>query len=223
MRNTILLALLLFISCEKKEGENLKKLEVGMKTEDAARTPNFQKIDYSLKENYFDSLAKKINPNRECQYWQYVAYHQSPNSETYTILKEGGDSLLRKRINEKPRPIYNSGIFFGGHPNFRCNYVVTIDKGKISSIKSEEEFRDFLGTIDNLEEAMLLARTYGYILDDDIRGSQYRNLQNGFELRLMKCHEFPIRKESVEIKISNDGSIKTKSRGVYCEGSNCRW
>ena len=80
---------------------------------------------------------------------------------------------------------------------------------------------DFLGTIDNFEEALLLARTYGYRLDDDIRGSEYRNLQNGYELHLMKYHEFPIRKKSVEIKISKNGFIKTKSRGIYCEGTDC--
>ncbi len=88
-------------------------------------------------------------------------------------------------------------------------------------LKTEEEFRDFLGTINNFEEALLLARTYGYRLDDDIRGSEYRNLQNGYELHLMKYHEFPIRKKSVEIKISKNGFIKTKSRGIYCEGTDC--
>jgi hypothetical protein len=221
MRNIIILTLLLFNSCEKKEAEKQEKFSVGIKIEDVVETPNFHKIDYSLKENYLDSLAKNINPNREYQYWQYVTYSQSSSDERYTVLKEGGNSLLRKKINEKPRPSYNSGIFFGGHPNFRCNYVVIIDNDKIYSLKTEEEFRDFLGTIDNLEEAILLARTYGYILDDDIRGSEFRNLQNGFELHLMKYHEFPTRRESVEIKISRDRFIKTKSRGIYCEGSNC--
>ncbi|KRB56462.1 hypothetical protein ASD98_11435 [Flavobacterium sp. Root186] len=218
----ILISLLLFISCEKKEVEKLEKLEIEMTTKDVVGTPNFHKIDYSVKENYLDSLAKFIKPNRKYQYWQYVAYYQNAASETYTVLKQGGDSLLRKKINEKPRPNYNAGIFFGGHPSFRCNYIVTIDNGKVNSLKTEEQFRDFLGTIDNLEEAILLARTYDYQLDNDIRGSEYRNLQNGFELHLMKYHEFPTRRESVEIKISRDGFIKTKSRGIYCEGLDCR-
>lgn len=202
--------------------EKLEKLDVAMKIENVVGTPNFHKIDYNLKENYLDSLAKYIKPNRNYQYWQYATYNQNSSSETYTVLKQGGDSLLRKKINEKPRPNYTIGIFFGGHPNFRCNYVVTIDNGKVNNLKTEEEFRDFLGTIDNLEEAMLLARTYGYQLDNDIRGSEYRNLQNGFELHLMKYHEFPTRRESVEIKISREGFIKTKSLGIYCEGLNCR-
>lgn len=220
MRNIIILIILvLFISCEKKEPE---KLEVEIGTKDVVGTPNFHKINYSVKENYSDSLAKHINPNRKYQYWQYVAYYINSSSETYTVLKQGGDSLLRKKINEKPRPNYSAGIFFGGHPNFRCNYVVTIDNGKVNSLKTEEQFRDFLGTIDNLEEAILLASTYDYQLDNDIRGSEYRDLQNGFELHLMKYHEFPTRRESIEIKISRDGFIKTKSLGIYCEGSNCR-
>lgn len=218
MRTLSIIILLLIISCGKKVDENIDKK---IKNEDS--TNNFLKIGYSLKESYLDSLAKKIIPNRKYQYWQYVTYHQSSSKETYIVLKEGGDSSLRKKINEKPRPNYNQGIFFGGHPSFRCNYIVTIDNGKIYNLKTEEEFRDFLGTIDNLEEAVLFARTYGYLLDNDIKGSAYRNLPNGFELHLMKYHEFPIRKESVEIKINRDGFVKTKSRGIYCEGSNCRW
>ncbi|WP_140509299.1 hypothetical protein [Flavobacterium pectinovorum] len=222
MRNIIILSILVFISCQKKEVEKLVKLEEEMRTKDVVGTTDFHKIGYSVKENYLDSLAKHINPNRKYKYWQYVAYNQNSSSETYTVLKQGGDSILRKKINEKPRPNYNVGIFFGGHPNFRCNYVVIIDNGRVNSLKTEEQFRDFLGTIDNLEEAILLARTYGYELDNDIRGSEYRNLQNGFELHLMKYHEFPTRRESVEIKISRDGFIKTKSLGIYCEGLNCR-
>ncbi|MFC4740079.1 hypothetical protein ACFO3U_08735 [Flavobacterium ponti] len=222
MRILTIIFLFLFISCGKKEDENIEKLDIDKEFKSTNVTNKFLKIEYSLKVNYLDSLAKKIIPNKKYQYWQYVTYHQGSNIETYVVLNQGGDSSLRKKINEKPRPSYNSGIFYGGHPNFRCNYIVTIDNGQPYSLKTEEEFRDFLGTIDNLEEAILLAKTYGYILDTNIKGCAYRNLANGFELHLMKYHEFPIRKESIEIIISREGFVKTKSLGIYCEGSNCR-
>jgi hypothetical protein len=67
IRNIIIFTLLLFISCEKKT-EKLEKLEIRIKTENPVGTLNFHKIDYSLKVNYFDSLAKKNNPNRKYQY-----------------------------------------------------------------------------------------------------------------------------------------------------------
>jgi hypothetical protein len=213
MRNLIILFLLSITSCEKKDDnmESDKNIEVS----------NFIKIDYSVRDNYQDSLAKQINPNKNFQYWQYVAYSKSHSPVSYSILKEGGDTLLRKKINKKISPNYNFGIFQGGHVSFRCNYVVTIENDKVNYIKTEAAFRDFLGTIDNLEEAMLLAITYGYELDDDIRGGEYRIVEDGFELHLMKYHDWPIRRESIEITINKDGFIKTKSLGIYCEGEKC--
>jgi hypothetical protein len=220
MRYLIIIVLFVLTSCQKKEERN--NIIVVNENEMNKRTPNFLKINYSVKYNYRDSMAKHINPNKKYQYWQYAAYHHGmDNKIRHTILKQGGDLSLRKKINEKFSPPYSVGIFHGGHPSFRCNYVSTIDNEKINYLKSEEEFRDFLGTIDNLEEAMLLAYTYGYQLDNDIRGSEYRKVENGYELHLMKFNDNPTYKESVEIRINKNGYIKTKSLGIYCEGRDC--
>ncbi len=212
MRCTIILALFLFISCGKKEEE--------MKMEDSVITSNFYKIKYSLRDNYLDSLGKYINPNKKYQYWQYATYYDG-GEKKYTILKQDGDLSLRKKIDEKNITDYSLGIFQGGHPSFRCNFISIVDNENVTYLKTEEEFRDFLGTIDNLEEAMLLARTYGYLLDGDIRASAYRKLANGFELHLMKYHQYPESRESIEISINKEGFIKTKSLGIYCEGRDC--
>lgn len=216
----ILFALFLFTSCQKKETHN--NAPILNETDKSKRTENFLKINYSVRYNYLDSLAKHLNPNKKYQYWQYATYYHGMDDKTkHTILKQGGNLSLRKKITEKFNPEYSVGIFQGGHPSFRCNYVSTIYNEKISYLKTEEEFRDFLGTIDNLEEAMLLAHTYGYLLDNDIRGSEYRKVENGYILHLLKFHEYPIYKESVEITVNKNGFIKTKSLGIYCEGSDC--
>ncbi len=220
MRHLIILILFLFISCGKKAEEKPGEIEE-MKIKEGIETPNFHKINYSLTNNYLDSLGKHIEPNKKYQYWQYATYYDNGKKE-YTVLKQGGDLSLRKKINEKISPCYSVGIFQGGHPSFRCNYVSTVDNnGNVTYLKTEEEFRDFIGTIDNLEEAMLLARTYGYLLGNDIRASEYRKLRNGFKLHLMKYHEFPERRESIELTITKEGFIKTKSLGIYCEGRDC--
>jgi hypothetical protein len=167
-------------------------------------------------------LGKKINPNKAYQYWQYATLRSWViDTIQYTILKEGGNTSLRNRISQKINPIKVVGIFQGGHPSYRCNYAIYIENEKVNYIKTEDEFRTFLGTIDNLEEALLLARTYGYSLDNDIKASEYREINDGYELHLMKFNEFQATKEAIEIKIKKDGSIKTKSLGIYCEGQKC--
>ncbi len=209
MRTLIILLLLIISSCNRKEPDTSKPIK-------------FQKINYSLRYNYFDSLGKKINPNKAYQYWQYATLRSWViDTIQYTILKEGGNTSLRNRISQKINPIKVVGIFQGGHPSYRCNYAIYIENEKVNYIKTEDEFRTFLGTIDNLEEALLLARTYGYRLDNDIKASEYREIDDGYELHLMKFNEFPATKEAIEIKIKKDGSIKTKSLGIYCEGQKC--
>lgn len=180
--------------------------------------PKFQKIKYDLSYNYKDSLGTKINPNKEYQYWAYMSYYHNSNKEKNTILKQNGDTLQKKYINMKPNLM---GFFEGCHPNYCCNYAIIIENNKAKYLKTKEEFRSFLGKIDNLEEAMLLARTYGYILDTDIKGSAYRIKDNVYELHLMKFHEYPPQKESIEIRIDKEGNIKTKSLGIYCKGQKC--
>ncbi|PKB17235.1 hypothetical protein [Flavobacterium sp. 5] len=200
----IFIFLVLLVSCsEKKETEFLNT--------------KFQKINYSLEYNYLDSIGKKIMPNSKYQYWAYSTYYEryGEGKISRTILKEGGDTLLKKNISEKFKPY---GIFEGGHPSYRCNYVVTIENQKVKYIRTEDDFRNFIGEIDNLEEALLLAHTYGYQLDNELKASVYKLIENGYQLRLMKYHEYPPSKELIDIKITKDGFIKTQSLGVYKKG-----
>ena len=203
MRITFILFVLL-ISCSKKN--ETEKSET-----------KFQKINYSLRYDYLDSIGKKIVPNDNFKYWAYSTYYEryGDGKISQTILKEGGDTILKKNITEKFKPY---GIFEGGHPSYRCNYVTTIENQKVKYIRTDEEFRNFIGNIDNLEEAILLARTYGYQLGTELKASQYKKIENGYQLRLMKYHEYPLSKELIDITIQKNGFIKTRSLGIYKKG-----
>ena len=220
----LFIILIIFTSCQNKSEVKSKgkETETNIISEQNTETNNnqkdkFLKIPYSLKYNYLDSLGTKVNPNKNYEYWQYATFYQGYGDQKvkYTVLKQGGDTSLRKIINEKINPIKTIGIFQGGHPSYRCNYAVIIENQKVNYIKSEDEFRTFLGNIDNLEEAILLARTYEYILGSDINVSEYRKVGNSYELHLGKYHDYPRSLESVELKIGYDGTIKTKSLGIF--------
>ncbi len=219
----LLIILIIFISCQNKTEVKTSKIPYEQNNNPVENSEfknnseaKFHKIPYSLRFNYFDSLGTKINPNKNYEYWQYATFYQGYGKKEikYFVLKQGGDTLQRKKINEKINPIKVIGIFQGGHPSYRCNYAIYIENQKIHYVKTEDEFRSFLGNIDNLEEAMLLARTYGYTLGNDKNTSGYRKIDNNYELQLSKFHDFPRSVESVEIKIGYDGTIKTKSLGI---------
>lgn len=202
MRNFlfVLLGLIIMSSCLKKE------------------EPRFQKIMYSLTNNYTDSLGVKIIPNKDYDYWAYMKYSYNYGNIKHIVLNQGGDTLQKPSIKDKSNI---RGFFEGCYPNYCCNYIIVVENKKIKYLKSKQEFVKFLGDINNLEEAMLLAKTYGYILDSDLRGSSYRVKDDSYEFHLMKFHEDPPQKESVEIKIDRKGNVKTRSLGVYCRGAKC--
>lgn len=196
------LMLLIFVglaSCANKE----KALVVN--------APAFKKIPFDLATDFRNTIALKIKPVREYQYWAYISHSHGH----WEIIKEGGDTLVKKNIHVKQDTF---GFFQGCHPNFCCNYIVTLEKGVEKVIDTNEGFRAFLGTIDNLEEAVLLAISHGYWLDPDIRGSAFRINNGNYEMHLLKFSSHPLQKESVEVIVNKNGTIKTKSLGVYCKG-----
>ncbi len=208
--------MVLLLSCNRQKNVEEKAMK-------------FSQIPYDLKSNYVDSIAKKIVPNRHFKYWQYSTYYQQYGSgnETYTVLAEGGDLKLKERVNTKINPLKLNGLFEGGHPSFRSNYLVMIENDKINYADSMEQLRDFIGKIDNLEEALLFARTYGYVLGSKAKAKSY-NFSNGiYNLHLVKYSDsypestFKLRGELIELSITKDGYMKSKSIETYCEGAEC--
>lgn len=211
-----LLITLGLISCQNQKQESIGIFttpNVENSFENAKRE-GFLKIPYKTTYNYLDSLGKKINPNKDYDYWGYLTKKES-NEKTdlnNSTLSEGGNVKLKQKIDYGNNTI---GFFQGGHPGFRCNYAVFIEDETITYVTTEEQFRDFLGRIDNLEEALLLARTFGYTLDNEGKTNHYKIEQDGYVLQLIKLPDHRGNAEMVEVRISQDAAIKTKSLGIY--------
>jgi len=190
----------------------------------------FYEIPYGLELNYLDSIAKKITPNKNYDYWQFVSYREQytyQKNTSYSILAEGGNLNLKEKINTNIDPIKLYGLFEGGHPAYRCNYLVVIENEIQEYIESMERLRDFIGNIDNLEEALLYAKTYGFVLGIKPQAKKFHYSNDVYILHLVKYNDsypnttFKLRGELVEVHISKDGFMKTKTLGLYCEGNDC--
>lgn len=119
--------------------------------------------------------AEKINPSEKYDYWAYVAegmsyyFNESPH-----IVKEGGNTAYRKYTKITP-PRY--GFFLGCHPS-SCSQSITVVKNKkVNYIDTLVGLRDFIGTVDNIEEALLYATTYDYYT----REEYYKKTNRGYE------------------------------------------
>ena len=168
----------------------------------------FNKIDYKLTDySYSDSLPTKIIPDKKYDYWACIKYENRFSEKKHTIIKQAGNLQLSKKIQFKTK---ENGFFSGCIPSYCCQFIITIKEGKINYISTEDGLKDFIGGIDNIEEALLIAKIHDYRLDFDVRGSAYREKDGNYELHLTKYHQFLPLKEYIEVKINREGYLKTK-------------
>jgi len=152
-----LVLILVIISCQNKQEEKLNSIfytsnsDAQMQLENG-KNAKFIEIPYETTYNYLDSVGKKVNPNKEYDYWGYVTKSEffATMDLNNITLTECGNNKLKKHIDYGNHTI---GFFQGGQHSFRCNYAVIIEDEKVNYVITEEQFRDFLGTIDNLEDA----------------------------------------------------------------------
>ena len=190
--------LILLISCSKKEDHNVE--------------PKFEKIKYDITLNYKDSLVKRINPDDYYDYYAYIGIR----GRDYITLLEKGDTLKKHKFETRLKD--GSGFFTGCHPGWCTDYIVTIKNNYVHYILQENEVITFLGKIDNLEEALLVAKLKGYQIDMYKNTNSYRITDKGYEMRLMKFTEHPLQKEAVHIIVNKNGDIWAKSLGVIASG-----
>jgi hypothetical protein len=101
-------------------------------------------------------------------------------------------------------------------------YIAAVEGKVVKYIITEEDFRKFIGQINNVEEALLIGRSLNLFIDNENpKGGSYKKTSKGFELLLMKYYFCPEKKESIKLTIDFNGNITTESKGFYYESTNC--
>ena len=195
----IAILFVILVSCSKKENQKPE--------------PKFEKTKYDRSFNYKDSLVLKIIPDKEYDYFAYVGVRNGD----YNILLEEGDTLQKHKFETKLKN-KSLGFFIGCHPIWCADYIITIKNNYLHFIINESDAITFLWSIDNIEEALLLAKLKGYDLDNDIRANSFRITDKGYEMHLMKFSDSPLKKESMYVIVDKKGNIQSKSLGVYARG-----
>ena len=210
MRLLLLLLLALAASCKRAEPLAVAK--------SLPEYSEFKTFGYDYSTYYFDLRPKSIIPDKPYQYWAYVGYNHrfEPQSEKFVILKEGGDTLLRRGIDSVPA---SKGFFWRGLYDMRSDFIVIIENDSLRYISTISKLRDFLGTIDNVNEAVLLAETFHYVPDYESGGNDYRMVNGAFELQLIAVDPVPTCVGGMEydiekkVTVTKEGFIKAVSRG----------
>ncbi|WP_080778755.1 hypothetical protein [Chryseobacterium phocaeense] len=175
---------------------------------------DFKKIPEIL--DSIELLYPFIVPDKEYAYWRVLT--NDPDPDKAVIYESQMPDFMT--INE---PFPEKG-FFQKCIGEKCfSYILACKKERSVYFSTEQQLRDFIGTVDNLPEAILVAKTYGFSVDtSNTLSSSYKTDNKHIELYLSKSKGYPEIKESYFIKINRKtGKLESKNNGVYFKSDTC--
>ena len=134
-----------------------------------------------------DSLISKLKPNDTIQDWEYLECNvDGEGMMDFRLIYSNN-----KPFDFKPKFLYNFDL-----PNVysRASRVILYktSEGKTISVDTIDKLKFFLGQIDNLEEAIFLARLYGYgFYSNSKKYGSYTENEEGFLLNGFKESNVP--------------------------------
>ena len=175
---------------------------------------DFKKIPEIL--DNIDLLYPFIIPDKDYAYWRVLS--NDTDYEKAVIYESQAPEFMT--INE---PVPEKGFFQKCIGNNCFSYILACKNERTVYFSSEQQLRDFIGTVDNLPEALLLAKTYGYTVDTtNLFTGAYKIEDRYISLYLKQSKGCPAVKESFRVKINRKtGKLEAKTNGVYAKDENC--
>ena len=156
-----------------------------------------------------------VHPDKNYTYWRFCRWPAGNDS----IVFSSGIKPTTVKFD-----LPKSGLFIGCLPVMCFSYIDYVYKGKVGHVTTAAELKQFLGRIDNLEEALLLAKESEdvFIDPENSKGGAYFIGKNGFHLLLMRYNNCPETKESIFLRIEKDsGIVKKVNLGAYYKSKTC--
>ncbi|WP_426277578.1 hypothetical protein ACN9MN_00205 [Chryseobacterium sp. S-02] len=176
---------------------------------------DFKKIPEILDNT--ELLYPFIVPDKKYEYWS--VFHNNLDPDKAIIYESQAPEYMT--IND---PAPEKGFFQKCLGENCFSYLIACESSRSKYFSSEQQLRDFIGTVDNLPEAILIANTYGYTVDTTNQlSSSYKIEDHNIIMYLSKSKTCPLTKESFLIKVNRKtGKIDSKSKGIYLKNDDCQ-
>tara|TARA_R110002096_G_scaffold16898_5_gene57825 strand:- start:26229 stop:26912 length:684 start_codon:yes stop_codon:yes gene_type:complete len=137
---------------------------------------------------------------------------QGLSSSEFTIVTSSGEKCGDDADQQAceasfdAMPVASEGFYYVEHPDDKFHYLAATQAGASSTVTSAAEMKQFLGTIDNRAEALLLAAAQGYNWNaSELSEGAVRETANGFELIVTQTNLCPIVTTGFLISVSTGG------------------
>lgn len=170
---------------------------------------DYKKIPEILDSTEF--LYPFIKPDTKYQYWSVLRNIEDPDPDKALIYESQMPDFMT--LND---PAPEKGFFQQCTTNDCFSYILACKNGKTEYFNNEQQLRSFIGSVDNLPEAILIAETYGFKVDSSNRlGSSYKIDDQYISMYISKLKN-DTQKELFFVKINRKtGKLEAKSNGVY--------
>ncbi|GAA5090273.1 hypothetical protein GCM10023210_16170 [Chryseobacterium ginsengisoli] len=171
--------------------------------------PNdFKKIPEILDNT--ELLYPFIVPDKKYNYWSVL--RNNPDSDEAIIYESQMPDFMT--IND---PAPEKGFFQKCLGESCFSYLIACENSQSRYFSNEQQLRDFIGSVDNLPEAILIANTFGYTVDSTNKlGSSYKMEDQYVSMYLSRFKNNSEIKESFFIKINRKtGKLEMKNNGTY--------
>jgi len=170
---------------------------------------DYKKIPEILDSTEF--LYPFIKPDTKYQYWSVLRNIQDPDPDKSIIYESQMPDFMT--LND---PAPEKGFFQQCTTSDCFSYILACKNGKTEYFNNEQQLRNFIGFVDNLPEAILIAETYGFKVDTSNKlGCSYKIDDQYISMYVSKTKN-DTQKESFYVKINRKtGKLEAKSNGVY--------
>ncbi|SFZ96350.1 hypothetical protein SAMN05216324_11876 [Chryseobacterium limigenitum] len=170
---------------------------------------DYKKIPEILDSTEF--LYPFIKPDTKYQYWSVLRNIEDPDPDKAIIYESQMPDYMT--LND---PAPEKGFFQQCTTSDCFSYILACKNGKTEYFNNEQQLRSFIGFVDNLPEAILIAETYGFKVDTSSKlGGSYKIDDQYISMYVSKTKN-DIQKESFFVKINRKtGKLEAKSNGTY--------
>lgn len=153
---------------------------------------------------------RSIVPNESYVYWECIRWGESTPFQTVVKMGDYKNILKKEELFTQPCFVLSPEELYG--------IVALTPENKLRVIDTSEEFKEFIGTVDNLDEALFIASMHHLsYCPDMIKTGSYKKKGEDYLLYLQDYESFNDSFYFVRCVVKQDGTFIHLGRELYWE------
>lgn len=177
-------------------------------------TKDYQKIPEVF--DTAENLYPFIKPSDNFTYWKAFTNHSDSEK---AVLYESQYPEPMTILEPTPK----KGFFQKCVGEDCYHYIIACKDDRPKYFINEKSLQDFIGEVDNIAEAVLIANINGFSIDiNNTEGGSYKEDEHNFYLKTFKAKKCPEVKETFLLTIKRKSvQVKSQNKGIYTKKKTC--